>query len=70
MTEKLEFALEYDDADDGRVDMTIRYPGADADPLEEADELSAALLRNSCRTITHTYSDGNNVITAEITETK
>ncbi len=63
---QLEFAFEYDDTDDGRVDLTIRYPGTDVDPLKEADELSVALIRNACRTIAHEYNDGDNVITAEI----
>ena len=64
--EYMEFVFEYDDTGDGRVDLSIEYPGADADPLRKADELSAKLIKNACEDIAFAYSLGRCYIRGKI----
>lgn len=64
--EYMEFVFEYDDTGDGRVDLIIEYPGADADPLRKADELSAKLIKNACDDIAFAYSLGRCYIRGKI----
>ena len=58
----LDVDLEYDDAGDGGVNMILRYEGDDKDPLEDADVISAALIRNSCSSYMYKQEDGTNSV--------
>ncbi|MDR1087715.1 MAG: amino acid ABC transporter ATP-binding protein [Coriobacteriales bacterium] len=46
----------------GRYELCARYRGANANAVKVADELSAMIIQNSAKEITHTYAAGENVL--------
>ncbi len=58
--------IEYDEQDDDRINMLIEYSGMDVNPLDRAEKLSDALIRNACSEIVYNHADGKCCIRAAI----
>ena len=59
---ELTLTIEYDEQENGRIHISVVYEGEAGDPLENADELSVALVRNSCSRISYSHQQGVNDI--------
>lgn len=55
---QMDITVEYSD-DPAHIETEIVYNGGNADLLQQADKLSAALIRNACAEIRYTYEDEN-----------
>lgn len=55
---QLDITVEYSD-DPAYIEAEIVYNGSNADLLQQADKLSAVLIRNACEEIHYTYEDEN-----------
>ena len=62
----VDLAFEYDDTNDGTVDMMVSYQGTGPDPLLNGDPLCVALIRNACRDLTFECQDGRCILRSKL----
>lgn len=53
--DELHLVFEAGGTDGSRLDMTITYRGEDSDPMKKADEISLAIIRNTCEKMEYSY---------------
>ena len=53
--DELHLVFEVSGTDGSRMDMTLTYRGEDLDPMKKADEVSEAIIRNTCEKMEYSY---------------
>ena len=58
--QEMDIIIEYNEENANEADISIRYEGSGANPLDSAQELPRILIRKASREISFTHDDGEN----------